>query len=417
MKKHVVIIGAGLAGMAAALELAQQSDTQITLLEERAYLGGRVHDLEINKVKVDVGGFIIYPWYTVFNKLINQLQLTSQLTPIPKLEIFFKLSRKTALIPEKDIAITLATKSLLAVKLFPTFVNNLTVSSPNLTVYDNHTVQSFLRNTLPVLKDLYLEKYLDTVCEGFCYSSIDKYSATFMFPMMASNLFFGDIKTAFYFPNGISTFIYALEQKLHKLGVEIITNSQVTTIAPHRVTTTTKTYKPDAIIVAHPLNDKITYTQFVTLTIACNTKPIIKDHASWGAIFLHRSICKEVKILSIINIHELYGKPLKNALTLNISLTKHQATPIISKKYTNQILAELQTIFSDVTKITITSLTHWKRTMPISNESHVASIIASQGQNDIYYAGDFLGCPSMETALATGVNAAKMVIDKFTKNS
>lgn len=53
--KHVVILGAGLAGMAAAYEL-QKAGYKCTILEARSRSGGRIWTVRKDTVETEVGG-------------------------------------------------------------------------------------------------------------------------------------------------------------------------------------------------------------------------------------------------------------------------------------------------------------------------------------------------------------------------
>jgi protoporphyrinogen oxidase len=187
--------------------------------------------------------------------------------------------------------------------------------------------------------------------------------------------------------------------------------TDVTDIKPQKVTTSTETVDADAIIVTHPIDNSVQYTRFATVTIECNAEPVFKHQTAWGGIFLHRSVCRDVPILSIIHNGNLYNKSLNNTLTLNIALTEKEEAPVADSTYTNRIVKELHHLFPSVTEGTIVNITHWERTMPIGDSKHIAYILENQGKDNIYYAGDWLGCPSMETALTTGKTAADLFLN------
>jgi len=51
--------------------------------------------------------------------------------------------------------------------------------------------------------------------------------------------------------------------------------------------------------------------------------------------------------------------------------------------------------------------------MPISREDFVKKVRQAQGKQGIYFAGDFMGCPSMEAAVATGIRASEKLIKEI----
>lgn len=59
--KHVIILGAGPAGLAAAHEFTAQGGGQVTVLERNAYVGGLCVTIENNGFKFDIGG---HRWFT-----------------------------------------------------------------------------------------------------------------------------------------------------------------------------------------------------------------------------------------------------------------------------------------------------------------------------------------------------------------
>lgn len=411
-KTSVIIIGAGLSGLAAAYELSKDKRFAITVLEERSHIGGRAHAVTVNNTAVDVGGFIIYPWYKNFRRILSELRITKKLSPLPRLDILYDLTGDGIFLSEANIPLSVATKGRMAIKLLPAFLNNLDVAHPNIERFDEMSVRTFLQENIPAVDDALLETYIDIICQGYCYPPISEYRAAFMLPMMGSNLFSGDIRTADYFPKGMDEMLSALERTLVKRGVEIQKSVSVKSIKKHRVITKEKAIDADAIIVSHPLTVKIPFTRFVTVTVLCDAALTLNEDAAWGALFLHPTTCTSPNILSVINTEQLYGKKLKNTLTLNIKLSDKEKTPTANAAYAKKITEQLKNLFPLITKATITSFTLWNHTMPLSDTKTIQKLREDQGKDGIYYAGDYLGCPSMETAVATGIDAAELIKKK-----
>jgi len=70
--KHAVVIGGGLAGLAAAVKLAQDS-TKVTLLEARPRLGGATHSFERDGLVVDNGQHVFLRCYTEYLDFLRRV--------------------------------------------------------------------------------------------------------------------------------------------------------------------------------------------------------------------------------------------------------------------------------------------------------------------------------------------------------
>jgi protoporphyrinogen oxidase len=60
-KPHVVILGAGPAGLGAAYRLAQRGDTRVTVLERNTTVGGNAGSFELAGIRVDYGSHRLHP--------------------------------------------------------------------------------------------------------------------------------------------------------------------------------------------------------------------------------------------------------------------------------------------------------------------------------------------------------------------
>ena len=81
-RTSVIIVGGGLAGLSVAWDLSLEPSLDVMLIEKRQHLGGRVFTLNVHGQEIDVGGFLIYPWYKRYHQLIQALGLSSELTHI-----------------------------------------------------------------------------------------------------------------------------------------------------------------------------------------------------------------------------------------------------------------------------------------------------------------------------------------------
>ncbi|MCK5642498.1 MAG: FAD-dependent oxidoreductase, partial [Gammaproteobacteria bacterium] len=60
-KPHVVILGAGPAGLGAAFQLTRGALAQVTVLERNSYVGGNAGSFELAGLRVDYGSHRLHP--------------------------------------------------------------------------------------------------------------------------------------------------------------------------------------------------------------------------------------------------------------------------------------------------------------------------------------------------------------------
>ncbi len=167
----------------------------------------------------------------------------------------------------------------------------------------------------------------------------------------------------------------------------------------------------DGFIFCHTPSD-MNYSKFITATVSYNGTALVEDDTEWGSCF-YKEDNQLFPILSVVNLKKLYGEKTAQHLNLNIKVNDNESTNISSSDLLQIIIDEMQQHFKDITILDIVNRVDWNKAMPIASEDFVESIRSNQGQNNFYYAGDFMGCPSMETAIVNGRKA----VENLLKNS
>ncbi len=427
-KKHVVVIGAGLSGLAAAYELSKSGVVDVTLIEAETYIGGRVRSLPVLNHKVDFGGFIIYPWYKQFHRLMDEVDIYEQLESIVYKEIFYDMDGShSTYTPFEKLHFPSKETGQLWLKSIRKMLQSSDLANPPLDAFDRMTISEYIRSTLGTKGHAGIyEDFIDTVSQGYCYGPVTDYKAAFIAPVIRHTKMHGDIRSAFFFRHGNEIMAQAMAEKIRNNGGTIKLNTRMTGIDSHTLHTNQGAIDADAFIFAQrvdtdiytqilpEISPEVAYTHFVTATLDFEHAPEIQNTDDWGAVFYLPNNKTQTQILSSINLKSLYSNKLCGKINVNIVIRDSSITELTPESTMALIKDEVQELFIDYACRGIVQLNHWKQTMPVSQENFVAKIREIQGKNDYYFSGDYLGAPSMEVALDTGVNAAHMFIEDET---
>lgn len=409
LKRKVIIIGGGLAGLSAAHELSQDERFDIHLIEKNNRLGGRIDSCTINGQTVDVGGFLVYPWYKRYHELIIELNLSEELIKIPLARDYFSSHLKSQ--DKYDEELKLSFKDMVQVFMcvFPNQLTDYDPTKPELHAYNDLTVKDYLKSwNMETEKINYYINAFDTYLQGYCYGSVNEHKMAFMAATLFQNILHGDMHAASYLRNGSKVFIDALHKRLENRGVQIYLNCTYEKIDSKQLATSLGKMEADDFIFCHTPSD-INYSKFITATVSYNGTALVEDDAEWGSCF-YKEDNQLFPILSIVNLKKLYGEKTAQHLNLNIKVNDTESANISSSDLLQIIKDEMQQHFKDITILDIVNRVDWNKAMPIATEDFVDSIRSKQGQNNFYYAGDFMGCPSMETAIVNGRKAAENLL-------
>ncbi len=420
---RVTVIGAGLAGLGAAYELSKDKRYQVTLLEQQDHIGGRVHTLSVAGQLVDVGGFIVYPWYTEYRRILKELGLANQLEKIPLQAIYYQLDKSDKYYTQDNIPFSKRDTARLALKLALPVFQARDVAARPLHSFDYMTGSEFFRDALNRKGPAGLyETYTDVVNQGYCYPSVDRFKMAFMAPFIRMSQFQGDVSDSFFVRSGNQQVPQALAAVITKAGNTIRTNVTVTGCTSTTVHTNQGDVSADAIVFAQNVEPTVyqsilpdvkincDYTQYYTVTVELSAAVAVQGDAHWGAVF-YLPNQKPMQIISAIHLGMLYNtSALAHYLNLNIVVRQADAHPQTADQLLPVLAAQLKKLFPEVTVKKLSQVVYWPMTMPIADEAFVGTVRARQGKLGHYFAGDWLGAPSMEAALTTGVRAAQQLM-------
>lgn len=407
-KRKVIIVGGGLAGLSAAYELSAAEGFEIHVIEKESRLGGRVHGCTINGQVVDVGGFLIYPWYKRYRQLINELNLEEELVRVPEARDYYAGHEKMH--DEYEKGFNFSYKDLLEIfiRVFPNPLTDSDPTEPELDAYGGLTIEDYIKSLdLDAEKTSLYLRVFDTYLQGYCYGPANKHKMAFMAATLFQNGFHGDVHSASYLRNGSQVFIDAMQAELERRNVQIHLNCTLESMGDKQFTTNQEVITADDFVFCHTPAD-IPYTGFITATVSYSGVAQVEGDTEWGSCFYKENARQPFSVLSIVNLEKLYGHKVKGHINLNIKANQPQA--ISSTDLMAVIKSELQVKFKDIAVLDLVNRVDWEGAMPIAEEHYVDSIRVKQGLNNCYFGGDFMGCPSMETALMTGKRAAEQLI-------
>lgn len=421
------VIGAGLAGLAAGYTLAQAGEG-VTILEALDYPGGRVRSLEVDGHMVDFGGFIIYPWYTEYHRLAEELGMKQNMKKLPDVPIYYELEPNT-FTAQDDVKFPIKDTLRLYKEAMPKLLRNrTTIDAPALHAFDDMSIAEFIRTAEKRDEKGPRETYADIVSQGYCYGPVTDYRMALVAPVVFNTTFRGDIDKSVSYEGHNGQFPEALASAIIEMGGTITYGEQVQSIDNGVITTSVGTYTADKIVYAaryqsEPIASIIgemkpaPYTHFYNCVIEFAEDPIAAEHKDWGAMFYLPDESLDIQILSAVNIHRITeGSVDSKFVNFNVVDKSGDYTPKSDSELLAAMQAELARRYPNHTPVGVTAEVHWPETMPVATEAFIEHIQSIQGQDNIWFAGDALGSPSMETALRTGIHAAEMLLETLDKS-
>ncbi|OGH65009.1 MAG: hypothetical protein A2821_00850 [Candidatus Magasanikbacteria bacterium RIFCSPHIGHO2_01_FULL_41_23] len=415
-KPKIAIIGAGLSGLATAYELTKDEKYAVTVFEAREEVGGRVKSILVNDHPVDVGGFIIYPWYDNYHRIMRELDLVKKLVCIKNVEIYYQLEPNGKFYSQKKIPVSMTAKVAFATRVVPGWLRNRPdFRTPDIQNFGSKTIAEFLPKKNGAMTNL--AKFIDCVNQGYCYPALDQFQMSFYAPFIYQTLVHGDLRTGCYFGGNNQLFTNTVASAIKARGGKIHCNATVTAVHDKKITVQGKMQKFDAIVWANSVSalykncieaPPFSYTHFYAAVVRVSDFPPINGKNNWTAIFTAPCYPEQNQITSLFRAENMASKLESEYLIINYKTVTDKS--FSNSKLSLELNKNLKILFPQIEKIKLVAAIQWKQTMPIATTDFVAEARAKQGNDGHYFAGDYLGAPSMETALSSGVAVADLIM-------
>jgi len=428
--RSVVVVGAGLSGLVAAYTISKNKKYKVTIVEKDDFVGGRASTKVEKGFVIDSSAQLIFGNFTELLKLCGELNLQKSLIRIGYENIvFYKNKKNYPLNLHGLLKYTNWKEKFELIKLIRFLKKN--ESSLNYT-YDLNNNNFSNMNFSVWFKKNYSESLFDRFAQPIVSSNglahPEKMSASYGLALLNSSL----RKKIYSFDGGIGAISKALKQAIQENGGKIITGNSVKKIriksgTVKGITVNKKFISADAIISSIPTTEfkkiynydksfddlkKIKYSPCIHLWIAFKEKVLENNFA----YLLPRIEWKDHLAIIDSSIKSKSHVPKEKSM-LELFIFEEHAEKLLNntdKQIKDKLMNDLSTILglelND--KINWYKLKRMSNGMPIHSPNHIKKIKCLYEHNikGLYFCGDYLGGPSLETAVFTGLKSAKQVM-------
>jgi protoporphyrinogen oxidase len=424
-KQRVVVIGAGLAGLSAAYELSKKPNYHVTVLESESNVGGRVSTLRLDGVNVEIGGFMIFPWYKYYKKLARELGLMHKSRYSGNHNQYIQWDTGQPFRAFTTGTIFRALKpSLLLNFITLSLRGKINYYEPNLDYFGNISARRYLEQFAG--PDSAIARIFDRLALGYTYPSIEEMPMTIAAGFARQVLLHRGFDRVKYLPGGASQLTESLARAIRDNGGEIVTESKVTSIKGGEVGTEQARYQADSVVLANGFEDKLLqsllpdeidiktsyYTNDYVVVFEFANKPMINGEVNWMVAYTHSKTKTGLQMVSLGDIGMAMPDTGKNIVVAYVQTDKQNSHRHTLSEIHRFAASYIGKTLETVGSYRIIGTKHWNKTMPVVNLDVLRYLRDNQGKDNIYFAGDFLGSPCMETAVYTGLKAARLIIEQ-----
>jgi len=420
--KKVVIIGSGLAGLSAAYYILKKSDKkpEVLIVEKEKYIGGRAHTAYIDGKYIDLGGFMIFPFYKALRRLISELGLDSSMKRLASDTEWYQLKPNSSLTKGEDIPILkLIPFSVLRHIALPILEGKVDFYEPDLKLFDRETVHQFYKEHLPdsFKKE---ESLHNELFEAYTYTPIAHVPMTLCMSVAKELVFHGMFTRCEHLEGGTSLITSALEKEIENMGgvirteaaVKKVKNKKIHLVSGEEITSDEIIFAsfPPQSFLKENFNhwQKASHTHYQTVVVEMEKDTNINNEP-WFVLYCsmpeNRRSPHAASIGQCSSFSNLSGK----YLITNISIRKDDTQTHSADELEEICRRDFKQYFPDNAVHKIFTAHDWKHTMPIVDTDLIEEFRLKQGENDVYFVGDYTGFPCMDIAVYSGRRVAEKI--------
>lgn len=421
MKQKIGIVGGGLAGLSSAYYIlkGQAEPPDITIFESGEHIGGRVNTVMVDNVPIDLGGFMIFPFYSCLYDFIDELGLKKFVHKIKTSREFYQLKPGEDFVRDRDLSLSqLVPFSLLRHFVGPLLEGKISYYEPDFDLFDGISTHDFYKS---VLKDRNKEneELFNELSLAYTYPSLAHIPMS-VYMVTCSTLFLnGMFNFCSYLDGGTGLITAKAGDEIKKKGGRILTNKTVVRVSPRQVELADGTIEEfDKIVVAaapsktifpdyFKNNEQIDHTHFFTAIVKLK-EPALINGEPWFVAYCSTDKKNPVPQITSIGQCSTYSDLSSNYLTVNVQVDPTTKEKKISDDDIYRVISTgIKQVFKDENHVDeIPAFINWPQTMPILGVPLLKEIRQRQGENGIYFAGDYTGLPCMDTAIYSGKKIA-----------
>ena len=400
-----IIIGGGLAGVAALQYLDKHSNQKVLLIEKRERIGGNVRSHTLNNHSSDYGSLEIFDWYNAFEEMVKDEDIKYQSIVLDKriknlYRPGYESSKPNNLLKNlKDIgygANTLIKKGIHRSFYEPDY-KNCKESYCELVKYDPKRIAAFY---------------------GYTYGDCSKSRGCLLY---SAAILWGRNNHERLVKGGLEP---VLESIVQKTKATILRGVSVIDISNKVLLDNGMLVSADNIILANPygplhkktiqinepsFNDQeSSYTKYYTFICELDAKAKIPN---WDVTLENQPLIKpDYHITAVGSGRQISG--LSNIAIIYVKDNTVDGRLPAEREENLLFQIDWPESLQGIKINKIIKSDYFEHSMPQMSVNALKALKRNQGKNNIWYAGQYLGFPSMETSVYTGMRAAASSINQ-----